>query len=80
MAWLYDCASRVRCRVAVEWHLCQGGRSTVWPARNREEHGYRAYVARLKRRVQFGLAELYPPLEPCPNLYPIMGITLMLNK
>jgi hypothetical protein len=63
MAWLYDCASRVQCRVAVEWYLCQGGCSTVWPARNREEHGYRAYVARFKRRVQLGLAELEPPVR-----------------
>ncbi len=65
MAWLYDCASRVRCRVPVEQRLYQAGRSTVWPARNREEHGYRAYVARLKRRVPFGLTKLYTPLEPC---------------
>ena len=62
MAWLYDCASRVRYRVPAESRLHQAGRGTVWLARSREEHGYRADVAEHKRRVRFGLAERWPPL------------------
>jgi hypothetical protein len=51
VACLYDRASHARCRVEMWAHLCRRRCSTVRPARSRGEHGYRAYVARFKRRV-----------------------------